>query len=219
MIRMVHQYPHRVTIYGGGPLTNIALAIELDPQFAELAQEVVIMGGSIAPHTKEKEWVNAPRHEFNFWFDPEAASVVLRAPWPKITQTTIDISIQTRIAPEVIAGIFASKSAAARYLRKYIRVPVEGIAQFAWDELAAAAWLQPGIIRSQRHVYVDVNTDHGPNYGDTLTWSDEDKPAIPLQKINVQMEVDLPKLQHALISLFSAPTPHAHNPLMPQDGE
>ena len=84
------------------------------------------MDGSIAPQTKEKEWVNAPRHEFNFWFDPEAASVVLRAPWPNITQTTIDISIQTRIAPEVIAGVFASKSDAARYLRRYIRVPGGG---------------------------------------------------------------------------------------------
>jgi purine nucleosidase len=219
MIRMAHRYPHRVTIYGAGPLTNIALAIELDPHFAELAQELVIMGGSIAPQTKEKEWVTAPRHEFNFWFDPEAASVVLRARWPKITQTTIDISLQTRIDPEIIAGVFASKSTAARYLRKYIRVPAEGIAQFAWDELAAAAWLQPNIIKSQRHVYVDVSTDHGPNYGDTLTWSDEDKPAIPLQKVNVQMEVDLPKLQQALIRLFSAPTPHARNPLMPQDGE
>jgi purine nucleosidase len=142
---------------------------------------------------------------------------VLRAPWPKITQTTIDISIQTRIAPEIIDGVFASKSAAARYLRKYIRVPVKGIAQFAWDELAAAAWLQPDIIRSERHLYVDVNTDHGPNYGDTLTWSGEDKPAIPLQEVHVQMEVDLRKLQQALISLFSAPTPHAHNPLMPQE--
>ncbi|MGB6623413.1 MAG: nucleoside hydrolase, partial [Candidatus Acidiferrales bacterium] len=37
MIRMVHQYPHQVTIFGAGPLTNIAMAVELDPHFAELA--------------------------------------------------------------------------------------------------------------------------------------------------------------------------------------
>ncbi|MDQ1470672.1 MAG: hypothetical protein QOJ99_2152 [Bryobacterales bacterium] len=209
MIRMVHAHPHQVTIYGAGPLTNIALAIELDPQFAELAQELVIMGGSIAPHTQEKEWVNTPRHEFNFWFDPEAASVVLRAPWHKITQTTIDISLQTRIDPEILDGVLASHSAAAEYLRKYVQRPVSGIGQFAWDELAAVAWLHPDIIRSERYVYVDVSTDHSSNYGDTLTWSDEDKPEIPLRKVHVQMDADLPKLREALVRLFAAPTPRA----------
>ena len=44
MIRMVHQYPHRVTIYAAGPLTNVALAVSLDSQFAELAQELVVDG-------------------------------------------------------------------------------------------------------------------------------------------------------------------------------
>jgi hypothetical protein len=33
MIRMAHEHPHQVTIYGAGPLTNIAVAIELDPHF------------------------------------------------------------------------------------------------------------------------------------------------------------------------------------------
>src|ERR1700741_1151450 len=49
IIRMVHKYPHEVTIYAGGPMTNIALALSLDPKVAELAQELVVMGGSIAP--------------------------------------------------------------------------------------------------------------------------------------------------------------------------
>jgi inosine-uridine nucleoside N-ribohydrolase len=135
MIRMVHAHPHQVTIYGGGPLTNIALAVTLDPEFADLAQELVIMGGSVVPQTQEEEWVNAPRHEFNFWFDPEAASIVLPAPWHKITETTIDISLQTRIDPEIMDGVLASHSAAAEYLRRYVQRPVQGIGQFAWDDL------------------------------------------------------------------------------------
>src|SRR5689334_306277 len=36
LIRMVHKYPHEVTIYEGGPMTNLALAISIDPQIAEL---------------------------------------------------------------------------------------------------------------------------------------------------------------------------------------
>ncbi len=90
LIRMVRKYPHEVTIYEGGPMTNLALAISLDPQFSELAEELVFMGGSIGPQTDNAEFINNPRHEFNFWFDPEAAHVVLRAPWKKIVCTPTD---------------------------------------------------------------------------------------------------------------------------------
>src|SRR5947199_9826390 len=62
MIRMVRKYPHEVTIYEGGPMTNTALAISLDPQFAELVQELVFMGGSLSPRTDNPEFLNNPRH-------------------------------------------------------------------------------------------------------------------------------------------------------------
>jgi purine nucleosidase len=219
MVRMVHEHPHQVTIYGAGPLTNIAVAITIDRHFAELAKELVIMGGSIRPQTEEKEWTNAPRHEFNFWFDPEAASITLRAPWAKISQTTIDASIQTRLAPEITDAVSKSNSIAAQYMRRYIHLPVEGVSQFIWDELAAATWLDPLITKSEKFVYEDVSTDHGANYGDTLTWSDADKPALTLPKVHVQMEADLPRLQELLIRLFSSPTPQARSAGVPQEGD
>src|SRR5205814_7348564 len=49
LVRMVRKYPHQVTIYAGGPMTNLALAISLDPQFAELTKALIFMGGSISP--------------------------------------------------------------------------------------------------------------------------------------------------------------------------
>jgi purine nucleosidase len=49
LVRQVRAHPHQVTIYAAGPLTNIALAISIDPQFAELAEGIVIMGGSLSP--------------------------------------------------------------------------------------------------------------------------------------------------------------------------
>ena len=84
LIRMVHKYPHEVTIYEGGPMTNLALAIALDPHFAELAQGLVFMGGSLGPEVSNPEFLNNPRHEFNFWFDPEAVMTVLGAPWRRL---------------------------------------------------------------------------------------------------------------------------------------
>src|SRR5690348_15481757 len=108
LIRMVHKYPHEVTIYEGAPMTNLALAISLDPQFPELAEELIFMGGSLSPQTDNPEFVNNPRHEFNFWFDPEAAQIVLRAPWKKIVCTPVDISVTTSLTPAMVKQIAAS---------------------------------------------------------------------------------------------------------------
>lgn len=213
MVRMVHLHPHQVTIYGAGPLTNIALATRLDPHFAELAERLVIMGGSLNPHTENPEWANDPRHEFNFWFDPEAAHMVLTANWADITVTTVDASLETSLTG-VLKKMEGSKAQAARYLIQYARH--FDLAEIAWDELAAATWLDPAITKRFREVYVDVNLDHGPNYGDTLTWTDSDKPALPLRKVHAQVEVDTDRLEADLTALFTAPTPHAHDvPALP----
>lgn len=45
MIEQVRKYPGEVMIYSGGALTNIALAVRMDPEFASLAKGLVIMGG------------------------------------------------------------------------------------------------------------------------------------------------------------------------------
>ena len=49
LLRMVHKFPNQVTIYAGGPMTNLALAISIDPEFAGLAKELIFMGGSFKP--------------------------------------------------------------------------------------------------------------------------------------------------------------------------
>src|SRR5438477_142686 len=47
IVRMVHKYPGEVVVWAGGPLTNIALALRLDPQVATLAKELVLMGSGM----------------------------------------------------------------------------------------------------------------------------------------------------------------------------
>ncbi len=208
LIRMVHQYPHQVTIYEGGPMTNLALAISLDPQFAELAQELVFMGGSLSPQTDDPEFVNNPRHEFNFWFDPEAAHIVLRAPWKKIVCTPTDISIKTRLTPEMIKQIEASGTALARYVARYFQ-PGPG-ADYMWDELAAVAWIDPTLITKRETRYMDVNLDRGAGYGNTLTWTEEDKSKLGAQQVEIQIDLDAEKFYRMFVNLMSAPTPSAN---------
>ena len=200
LIRQVHAHPHQVTIYAAGPLTNIALAISIDPHFAELTQGIVIMGGSLSPQTADPEFANNPRHEFNFWFDPEAAHITLRAHWPRIDLTTVDISIKTAFTKVMLDEIAQSPNPAAKYLAAYT-----GEFYYLWDELVAAAWLDPAIITKEEKLYVDVDLTRGPSYGDTLSWTAANKPQLDLQLVHVQTDVDLPRFNKLFIELMKGP--------------
>jgi purine nucleosidase len=207
LVRMVHKYPRDVTIYEGGPMTNLALAISLDPQFAALAQELVFMGGSLNPQTSDPEFANNPRHEFNFWFDPEAAHIVLRAPWKKITCTPTDISIKTRLSPQMIKRIDASGTALAHYIARFNKLGDGN--DYMWDELAAAAWIEPALITKQETRYLSVDIDHGAGYGNTLSWDEREKPRTAGQPVALQMDLDKEKFYEMFVALMSAPTPGA----------
>ena len=207
LIRMVHKYPHEVTIYEGGPMTNLALAISLDPQFPELAQELVFMGGSLAPRSDSLEFVNNPRHEFNFWFDPEAAQIVLRARWKKITCTPTDISVKTHLTPALVKQIEASGTPLAKYIARFAMYTPG--ADIMWDELAAAAWIDPSLITKKETRYMSVDLDRGAGYGNTLTWSDKDKPALMVQPVEIQMDLDVEKFYRMFVALMTAATPKA----------
>jgi inosine-uridine nucleoside N-ribohydrolase len=203
LIRQVHAHPHQVTVYAAGPLTNIALAVAIDTHFAELTQGLVVMGGSLNPQTDDPEFATSPRHEFNFWFDPEAARMTLRAHWPRIDVTTVDVSIKAMFTQKMLDEISTSPNPAARYIAKYSQERY-----YLWDELAACAWLDPSIITKDRNLYMDVDVSHGPGYGETLTWSEALKPAIDLQLVHAQVDLDLPKFTKMFIELMSAATPH-----------
>jgi purine nucleosidase len=205
LLRMVHRYPHEVTLYEGGPMTNLALAISIDPEFASLAKELVFMGGSLNPKTDDPEFVNAPRHEFNFWFDPEAAHIVLRAPWRKIICTSVDISVKTRMSQELINRVKAASTPAARYIGSYSRLFNEY--NYLWDELAAEAWLDPSLITANMSRYLDVDLSHGAGYGSTLSWVDQDRPKNSGPPVEVQVDLDKERFYKMFVDLLTAPTP------------
>jgi inosine-uridine nucleoside N-ribohydrolase len=186
-------------------MTNLALAISIDPEFAGLAKEMVFMGASLNPQTTDPEFINTPRHEFNIWFDPEAAHIVLRAPWKKIVCTTVDISVKTRMTQDLINRIKAGNSPAARYVGTYARL--FGEYNYLWDELAAAAWLDPSLITKKETRFMDVDLSGGANYGNMLTWNDKDRPKVELQPVEIQVDLDLERFYGRFVELLKAETP------------
>lgn len=206
LIRMVRKYPHEVTIYEGGPMTNLALAVSLDPGFAQLAQELVFMGGGLAPRSDNPEFVDNPRHEFNFWFDPEAAAIVLRAPWKKIVCTPTDISVKAQMTRAMVKQIEAAGTPIAKYVFKFAMLTPG--ADIMWDEIAAAAWIDPSIVTRSEIRYMTVDIDHGAGYGNTLTWSTKDASHPNVQGVETQFDLDSQKFYNMFVKLMTAATPH-----------
>ncbi|KAG4080206.1 hypothetical protein HA402_008277 [Bradysia odoriphaga] len=100
MYRMVKENPKQISLIAVGPLTNVALAMKMFPDFAELVKDIWVMGGNYSAIGNCK----SECAEFNFFADPEAAYVVLKntkrkitiVPWEACMQQTIDISMDYR---------------------------------------------------------------------------------------------------------------------------
>jgi len=175
-------------------LTNIALAIAIDPEFASLTQGIALMGGSLNPQTDDPEFATNPRHEFNLWFDPEAAHIVLRADWPRIDVTTSDVSIKAPFTQQMLDTIAKSSTPATRYI-----VAWSQDRYYMWDELAALAWVDPTLITKEKQVYMDVDLSHGMSYGNTLTWAEGQQPSTGVRLVHAQVDLDLPKFQKMFV--------------------
>src|SRR5260370_4235652 len=124
-------------------MPNSARAISIEPEFPSVVKELVFMGASLSPQTDDPEFVNLPRHEFNLWFDPEAAHIMLRAKWKKIVCTPVDISVKTAMTRELLDRIKAADTPAARYISEYTLVRKYG---YFWEEFAALRWPVPTAI-------------------------------------------------------------------------
>lgn len=201
IVDMVNRYPGEVHLWGGGPLTNFALAIALDPTLPDKARALTVMGGGI----------DAARYhrEFNWWWDPEAARMVLRAPWNQLNITPVDISVKTHHSEELVARIAEAGTALADYIEQFhVPQPVGGNPDwtpgvYMWDEVSAASVLDPSIITGSREMYVDVDIDHGVNYGYTLAWELDQHVPLGVAKSTVQFDLDLERFYGLYVELMT----------------
>jgi purine nucleosidase len=92
LIRLARQRPGELTLVALGPLTNLAIALNVEPRLPELLKSVVIMGGaySVPGNT-------TPTAEFNILVDPEAANQVFAASFPTLTAVGLDVTEQVAL--------------------------------------------------------------------------------------------------------------------------
>lgn len=88
----INAHPGEITLVPIGPLTNIAMALALDPSIAGKVKGVVIMGGGL-DRGNVTEFAEA-----NIWNDPHAADAVFAADWP-VTLVGLDVTMQVLALP------------------------------------------------------------------------------------------------------------------------
>jgi inosine-uridine nucleoside N-ribohydrolase len=171
IIEAVRKNPGQVTIYAGGPLTNLALAIALAPDIVPLVPEVVIMGTGFHMFT----------NTFNIFFDPESARKVLRAAWPKFSIVTVDLAEEIHEGDEIVPGRRMIEEIAARaespiseLFRRHAVEPLRLNPDMRFfrmaDEMIAAQVIDPSVFTKSEPMYVDICTTPGPHYGDSMFW-------------------------------------------------
>lgn len=99
IVEMARRHPGEITLVPVGPLTNIALALAIEPRLPELVREVILMGGAarVAGNV-------TPVAEANIFGDPHAADIVFRAPW-KVTMVGLDVTTRVRMTDDVLERI------------------------------------------------------------------------------------------------------------------
>jgi inosine-uridine nucleoside N-ribohydrolase len=120
----------------------------------------------------------------------------------------VDVSVKTRLTIQLINRVKAGDFPAAQYVGQFARL--HGQYNYLWDELAAAAWLDPNLITKKETRFLDVDLDRGAGYGNTLSWSEQDKPKGALQPVELQVDVDTEKFYKLFVDLLIAPTPQKH---------
>lgn len=159
MTQLARKYPDEITILSIGPLTNLAMAHRMDPEFTKNLKSIVLMGGNI-----HGEGNVTPAAEFNFYCDPEAAHVmlteascpVLMVPW----ETTVNHAMEWAVYREWIKvntrkGDFIRSITAHSAKRLQNRKRVRFL---DCDMLAAAAVLCPLSIEETIHCPIAVET-------------------------------------------------------------
>lgn len=160
IVERTRAHPGELTLVSLAPMTNLALALKLDPLLTERVAGLVIMGGASRGYGNVEN-VSA---EFNVFSDPEAASIVLSAPWrvlPRLVdwQATLEHgwSFQQQADWAAIDEPFARfYGAISRKTVAFIRDEQGRPMMRSADALAMAVALAPEIVESSREVHVTV---------------------------------------------------------------
>lgn len=164
LVRMAHESPGELTLVAIGPLTNLAVALKLDPDLPAFFKRLVIMGGAVDALGNTQNLTA----EFNIFADPEAAHIVFAA-WPEITLVSWEATMAHGISLDIFNQWLSVDSENARFFSQISEKTVDFIADimgsteiYGADGLAMAVALQPEIVQKseRKSITVELNGQH-----------------------------------------------------------
>ena len=185
IVKTLLESPVKITLVPVGPLTNIALALKLNPRIKDHIQRIVLMGGAFFP----------PRAEYNIKRDRIAAEIVFRSGIP-ITAVGLDVTMKCKLQGDDLDRLRAAANPASRFLVQLIGLWQNGRpAQYPTlhDPLAMAVALRPALIEpSLGSVSVEIGDPAA--YGTTRFTPADQAPHATTEvarEVNVRQFLDL----------------------------
>lgn len=165
MIRLVSEHPNQVSLVALGPLTNLAMAIRLDPEFPKKLKDLYIMGGNM--EGKGNVTLCA---EFNFLMDAESAYVVLEEFLCTTYIATWEYSCRNKLTWEFFEALINQDFPAARFMKTitsqcwaYSREAMKnkrdvyfGPGFVSYDAYAMAAFIDSSVVTESIHCPVRI---------------------------------------------------------------
>jgi len=173
LIETIKAHPGQVTVMPIGPCTNLAIAIRMAPEIIPLIKRVVYMGGAF-----DVPGNTTAAAEFNWWFDPEAAKMSVRAPFPDQLIVGLDVCKKYRFNKKIFDRITAADTPIAAMFRQIYGLSFKrnpAYTRLVWDTIAAAVVIDPTLIVEEETRWVDVNSDYGLDYGTVEASATADK--------------------------------------------
>lgn len=164
LVRLVNQHPHELTLVALGPLTNVALALQLDPTIAQKLKKFVFMGGAVNAVGN----ISRVTAEFNIGTDPEAAFMVLRA-IPHAVMVGWEVTLEHPLSWADFDRLCALQTPEAAFFRGMThkvsqrwRTVKGNDGHLLPDPLAMAVTLEPSLVleQSRRFVTVELGGTH-----------------------------------------------------------
>ena len=168
ILRLSHEHAGTLLLVALGPLTNIALALKLDPTLPERVARFVVMGGAVTAHGNI-----TPAAEFNVYFDPEAAHLVFEA-FPQVELADWEATMAHGLLHDRVVEWLSADSDRARFYNGISKKTREWSADrrgdhwFAADALGMAFALEPDGVLEDAWRPLVVELGHGPARGMTV---------------------------------------------------
>jgi len=196
LIEKIMATPGEMVLIAIGPLTNLAMAIRLEPKIVPAVREVIIMGGAIRHGGN-----TTPLAEFNVYCDPHAAHIVFHSGMT-MTLAPLDVTYQVILTQQDVDRLLAIPSPVSRFIADATRFYMEFHDEYQSiegcvinDPLALALAFAPHLVETVS-LFVDVDISGGPALGKTFA------DFYRLQKKPPNMKVALGVKARDFIELF-----------------